>query len=455
MKKWALVSLGMFVLFVFSGCAHSVKTAEQQPAVNVIVMIGDGMGVGQIEVGRLFEHGKEGRLYLQSLPNVALMQTYSADNFVTDSAAAGTALATGYKTNNQMTGVTPDGTAVDSLVDICRQKGKKLGIISSNTVYDATPAAFTINAESRYNSAKIVQQLYAQDLDILLGGGAKYFAPKKQEGVDYIEKFKTKGYTVVKTKQELNEAQGEKILGLFHGSYMSYQQDREETNSQEPSLKEMTAKAIDVLSKNSNGFFLMSEGARIDHAAHAADIPGVWKEMVDFDNAVRYAVEWAKENGNTIVLVLADHETMSFGASEGMDIEALKAIQVSPEYMAAQMEKDSTGLAYIPESVKAVFKTFADIDLNDEETNAFNKRIVDPKKNKMYYGYQVGWEIGSIIAEKYHGAVMSTTSRKVSKTGGHTGNMVPVFAYGAGADGFEGILDNTEVFSKLKTLLEN
>jgi alkaline phosphatase len=138
-----------------------------------------------------------------------------------------------------------------------------------------------------------------------------------------------------------------------------------------------------------------------------------------------------------------------------MNIDALKAIEVSPEYMAAKMEKDSTGLAYKTNSVKAVFKTYANIDLSDAEVMAFNKRILDPKKNKMYYGYKVGWEIGSIIAEKYHGAVMSTNSRKVSDTGGHTGNMVPVFAYGTGAEGFEGILDNTQIFTKVSALLKN
>lgn len=453
MKKRFILVLSLFILFM--GCAPVVKTMEHQPAKNVIIMIGDGMGVGQIEIARLFEHGKEGRLYLQSLPHVALMQTWSADNIVTDSAAAGTALATGVKTNNKMTGVKPDGTPVDSLVDISRQAGKKLGIVSSNTVYDATPAAFTISAESRYNSAKIVQQLYKENLDVLLGGGAGYFGPKKQDGVDYIEKFKNNGYTYVTTRQELEQAQGEKLLGLFHETYMNYQQDKEENKSQEPTLEEMTIKAIDVLSNNSKGFFLMSEGARIDHAAHAADFPGVWKEMVDFDNAVKYAVEWAKSNGNTLVLVLADHETMSFGASENMDIDALKAIKVTPEYMAAQMEKDDTGTAYIPDSVKNVFKEYANITLTDREVAGFNKRILDPKKNKMYYGYKVGWEIGSIIAEKNYAAVMSTGIRQVSETGGHTGNMVPVFAYGAGADGFEGIMDNTDIFTKVSNLLKN
>jgi len=451
MKKGYAILFAVIILCV--SCAPGVKTAEQKQPQNVIVMVGDGMGVGQIEIGRLFEHGKEGRLYLQSLPNVALLQTYSANNFVTDSAAAGTALATGYKTNNKMTGVTPDGQAVESIVDLCKQHGKKVGIISTNTVYDATPAAFTISAESRYNSAQIVEQLYAENLDVILGGGAKYFGPKKQNGVDYIQKFKDKGYTHAATKQELEKAEGDKLLGLFHSSYMNYQQDKEENNSQEPSLLEMTTKAIDVLSKGQNGFFMMAEGARIDHAAHAADFPGVWKEMTDFDKAVKYAVEWAKEDGNTIVLVMADHETMSFGAAEAMDIAAMKNIKVSPEYMAAQMEKDETGIAYTIASVKSVFSEFAGIELTDDEVMAFNKRIVDPKKNKMYYGYKVGWEIGSIISDKYHAAVMSTNSRKMSDTGGHTGNMVPLFSYGPGTDGFEGIMDNTEVFTKLREVL--
>jgi len=453
MKKYSLLLVALLVVCV--GCAPSVqKTAEPSALQNVIVMFGDGMGVGQIEISRLFEYGKEENLFLQSLPHVALVQTYSANNFVTDSAAAGTALATGYKTDNKMVGVTSDGTPVDSIIDWCRKDGKKTGIISTNTVYDATPASYSVSAESRYSSAKMALQLLDSNIDVILGGGAKYFGPKKQEGVDLVEKFKEKGYAFAADKDELMAVEGsEKLLGLFHSSYMNYQQDKEEYESKEPSLYEMTAKAIELLSQSEKGFFLMSEGARIDHASHAADFPGVWKEMIDFDAAVKHAVEWAEQDGNTLVLVLADHETMSFGAAEAMDIEALKQIQVSPEYMAVKMEKAESGTAFIPSSVKAIFNEYANIELTDEEVAAFNDRIVDKEENKMYYEYKIGWEVGSIIAEKYHAAVMSTGSRKLSDTGGHTGNMVPLFAYGVGAERFEGVLDNTDVPKILRELL--
>lgn len=136
-----------------------------------------------------------------------------------------------------------------------------------------------------------------------------------------------------------------------------------------------------------------------------------------------------------------------------MDIEALKKIQVSPEYMTAQMEVAESGMALVPESVKAVFKKYANIDLTDEEVAAFNDRIVDKEENKMYYGYKIGWEIGRSIAEKYHAAAMSTGSRALSDTGGHTGNMVPLSAYGVGAERFEGVLDNTDVPEILRELL--
>lgn len=431
------------------------KTEGQREIKNVIVMVGDGMGVGQLEVARLFEHGRVGKLFMQTLPNVALMQTYSADNMVTDSAAAGTAMATGVKTGNGMVGVDENGLKVDSILDLFKANGSKVGVISTNTVVDATPAAFTASVDSRSDNAAIAREMLESDYDVLLGGGSKYFSPKKQDGVDLVEKFKEKGYTYASNRDELNKVKdADKLLGLFHPSYMNYKADREETNSNEPTLVEMQDKALEVLDKSKDGFFLMVEGARIDHAAHAADVTGVWKETIEFDNAVKKAVDFAKKDKETLVIVLADHETMGFAASEVMDIEALKEIEVSPEYMAGKLVENEEGTGYTTESVKEVFKTYANIELTDEEVAKFNGSIVNEDDGSLYYAYKVGWEIGSIIADKYNAGVMSASVRAKSDTGGHSGNMVPVFSYGPGSENFEGVLNNTDISKMISDIMK-
>ena len=157
------------------------ENVSQKPPKNVIVMVGDGMGIGQLEVARLMEYGKDGRLNMESLDNVALMHTYSANNTVTDSAAAGTAIATGTKTNNESIGVDENGNEVKSMLDAFQARGKKVGVISTNTVTDATPAAFTASVANRWSGqAEVARQMLENEYDVLLGGGGDYFAPKNR-----------------------------------------------------------------------------------------------------------------------------------------------------------------------------------------------------------------------------------------------------------------------------------
>lgn len=416
---------------------------------NVIVMIADGMGVGQIEVARWFEHGKEGELFMETLPNLALARTYSADNRVTDSAAAGTALATGEKTNNGKVGIGPDGEVLTSILDIFKEHGKSVGVVSTNMVTDATPAAYVAKVADRWgDQGEIARQIYENDYDYVLGGGEKFFLPEKQGGNNLLEMFQDKGYEIAKTADELakiDPISDTRILGLFHHSYMNYVGDREVLDSEEPTLVEMSEKVIDAASQNEKGFFLMLEGARVDHASHAVDIGGIWREMIAFDNAVEYVVNWAEENGNTLVIVKGDHETMGISATEPMDIEALKNIDVSPEYMAQQLIKDKKTNNYTVKSIRNVFKKHANMKVTDEEIEMFQENIVDPE-GRIYANKLVGWEIGSMIASHYRAGSIDRQTRKDSNSSkGHTANMVPVFAYGPGAERFDGVLDNTEI----------
>lgn len=435
--------------------APDFEKAKAEPVKpnNVIVFIGDGMGLGQIEIARHMEYGKAGTLFIESLPNVALVRTYSANKQVTDSAAAGTALATAVKTNNSAIGVNAEGIEVDSILDDFQKSGHKVGVISTNTVTDATPAAFTASVADRYQGQpEAARQMLANQYDVLLGGGWKYFGAKKQDGVDLLPKFEDAGYTIVKDKQQLANAKGsDKLLGLFNKSYMNYKLDRDDVGSQEPSLELMTEMAIDTLKKDENGFFLMVEGARIDHAAHAADVTGVWKELMEFDRTVQQTWEWAKARKDTLVVVLADHETMGLSVTEPMDIAALKAITVSPEYMAGQLVVAEDGKSYTPESIKAVFKKYAGFEVTDEQVAELNKNVLSDK-GKLKYQYKVGWEIGSVIAAHYKAGAIDRAVRAESSTGGHSSNMIPLFAAGPGSQYFEGVLNNTDVPKLIRSL---
>jgi alkaline phosphatase len=441
-KKLMLVA-SLFLVF-----ALIFTAAAQAEVKNVILMVGDGLGIGQIDMTRYMAGGKDHELELMKLPNIGLMMTSSTEG-VTDSAAAGTAMATGHKVYNGAVGMNKNGAELDSVLDFAEVRNKATGIISTNTVTDATPAAFTASVKDRGMGGEIAKQILNNDVEVVLGGGREDFM-EEEAGEDLIAKAKKMGYQYVSDKKQLERVipMNGKVLGLFNNSYMNYIQDRDEVDSQEPSLLEMTTKAIDVLSEDEDGFFLMAEGARIDHASHAADVPGVVAETLDFDASVKYAVDWAKENGDTMVVVVADHETLGFSVTEPINKEALMNIEVSPEYMAGQLVETEAGNAYKIDSIQSVFKEYADIELTEAEARDFNSNIVNEDDGSLYYQYKVGWQVGSVIAEKYNVGVVSADIRAKSDTGGHTLNSVPIFAFGPGSKNFNGVMQNTE-FSDL------
>ncbi len=437
----------MLVVSLFMVFALIFTAAAQAEVKNVILLIGDGLGMGQIDMTRYLAGDKDHELELMKLPETGIMMTSSTEG-VTDSAAAGTAMATGHKVYNGAIAMNKNGAELDSVLDFAQVRNKATGVISTNMVTDATPASFIASVEDRGMGGKIAKQAIANNVDVMLGGGREDFM-EDEAGEDLIAKAKANGYQYVSDKTQLEKVVplNGKLLGLFNESYMNYINDRDDLGSNEPSMEAMTKKAIEVLSEDEDGFFLMAEGARIDHAAHAADVPGVVAETLDFDASVKVAMDFAKKNGDTLVIVTADHETLGFSATEPIEKEALMNIGVSPEYMAGQMTEKENGKGYTVESVKSVFEEYADISLTDAEVARFNELILDEEGN-IKYSYLVGYEIGSIIANEYQAGVVNTEIRANSSTGGHTLNSVPVFAYGEGAGNFNGMMQNTE-FSDL------
>lgn len=280
---------------------------------NIILLVGDGMGISQVTQAHLALGNTGGQLAMESMKYGGFVRPFSvgADgrrNVVTDSAAASTAMATGHKTRNGMLGVLPDGRPVRSILQEAQRQGRSTGLVTTVTITHATPAGFAANVNSRGSEADIAVQYLERKVDVLLGGGEAFFLPqsaegsKRQDNRDLLAEARSAGYVVARTREELLAARGPRLLGLFHKSHMTCEPP-------EPSLAEMTRKALDVLSQNRKGFFVMIEGGQIDFAGHANNEASCVKHTLDFDAAVAVALDFARKRGDTLVIVTADHET--------------------------------------------------------------------------------------------------------------------------------------------------
>ena len=292
---------------------NTVNVQKTPEIKNVIFMIGDGMGLNQVQISQWYYMGAYEKLNIQNMPVVGLVSTYSADNGVTDSAAAGTALATGYKTKNGVIGRDPLGRRVKNLLEAAREVGKSTGIVATSSITDATPAAFSAHQPSRSYHEQIAEDISQCDADVILGGGMQYFVTKSEGGTrtdnrNLLKEMESKQYTVVKNVSEMNNVKSGKMIGLFKAGDLDtpYPEDK---NGVEPTIEQMTRKAIEMLSSNPNGFVLMVEGSKIDKTAHSNDIENMINEVIHFDNAVKAALEFAEKDGHTLVIVTADHET--------------------------------------------------------------------------------------------------------------------------------------------------
>jgi alkaline phosphatase len=275
---------------------------------NVILFIGDGMGINQIAVARTMLFGPNGRLHLERLPVTGLVSTHTADELITKSDAGATALASGVKTRNGMIGMTPDSVKMLTIMEAARDRGLSTGLITSSIITDATPAAFAAHVPARNMHGDIAVQLLDNRIDILLAGYKGYFIPKSQEGsartdeLDLIARAKNEGYAFVETKEEFAAVKSDRLLGLFPPS--SYF-----TDHADPSLAELTEKAVETLNRNPHGFFLMVEQENIDEGSHENELEYMAGQLKLFDDAVKVGIDFALQDKQTLVLVLADHET--------------------------------------------------------------------------------------------------------------------------------------------------
>jgi alkaline phosphatase len=293
MKKKFLLLLLLSLLFIPS------LTAGKQPK-NVIFLIGDGMGLAQIYLG-MVENGNT--LELERMKHIGLSKTYSADNFVTDSGAGGTALATGVKTKNHMIGMGPDSVAVETILEQAERNGLSTGIVVSCALTYVTPATFIAHQVNRKMYEECAADYLKTDIDVFIGGGRKYF-DSRSDGRSLIDELKAKNYQVATTLDEVVKVKSGKLAGLVHEDQLP------EASERGNYLSEATMAAIDILDNNKKkGFFLMVEGSQIDWAGHSNDAAMMAREMIDFDKTIGAVLDYAQKDGNTLVVVTADHET--------------------------------------------------------------------------------------------------------------------------------------------------
>lgn len=472
--KFRLIAAAAASAIAFSACGGSDDNNAPVAATpkNIVFFLGDGMGLTTQTAARIYKVGEAGDLTMDTLPETAFVRTYSNNAQVTDSAPSMAAYMTGVKMNNEVISMTPETSAFDAagkdylngtdstcpqsgngkpvttLLEIAKAAGMGTGAVTTTRITHATPAATFSHICHRDGENNIAAQAVpggagyngalGDGVDVLLGGGRQFFLPataggKRTDGRDLTAELKAKGYTYVQDKAGFDgvATTTKKLVGLFTSSHMAYDIDRDA--SKEPSLAEMTGKAIDLLGQNPKGFFLMVEGGRIDHALHETTARKALQDTVAFDDAIKAAIDkmQAKDPGlaNTLIVVTADHDhTMTFNGYSHKGNPILgKTTDIKPTTVQGKpvLAKAADGLPYT--------------------TLVFGNGGGPRKATRD--------DVTSVdtAADDYLQEVSIPLGAPGSET--HGGGDVMLFSTGAGSAPFKGTMVNTKVFGLVKSAL--
>ncbi|MCI0370253.1 MAG: alkaline phosphatase [candidate division NC10 bacterium] len=451
------------VLLMGAMVVSGVAAAATAPR-NVIILFADGIGTAHVEIARLYNrHIHNAGLTITDVimrqGSLGLMTSHPVEAIATDSAAAGSAMFTGIKTTIGTISMTPDGKPARTVAEAARAAGKRVGIVTTATVYDASPAAFSVHAKSRRDTQAIVDQYLTLGLDVILGGGRDFFLPtgtgegNRKDGKDLIAAFRGQGYSYAATLPELKAATAKKLLGLFAWGGMAFEIDRDP--AVEPSIRDMTEAALRTLAQDSpNGFVVLLETENTDTAAHRNDIAALVHAVREFDAAVKIAYDfYSRAPNETLLIVTSDHETggltVTYAQTE-MTTSGSKRFYAAPEHLklvsgitvSLDKARDILGKKPDPAALDAlVRKHFPGFTLDADLREA----ILGQKMLERNCTYPTQCALGRMVARQtgiYWG------------TSGHSAQPVFVAAVGPGSDRFQGYMDNTEFGKALLGLLD-
>lgn len=459
MKKFNL----LFALVLLS-CNWSFA----QQAKYVFYFIGDGMGVNQVQGTELFQGELKGEIGISPLcftqfPVSTVATTFSATNGVTDSAAAGTALATGNKTRNGAIGVLKDlETPVNSVAVWAKNSGRRVGIATSVSVDHATPAAFYAHEAGRSSYYNIGADLYRAGFDFYAGSDFVEPENKKDKNAKNLYKMADEyGYCIARGYNEYTKKSDKADKMILFQSKEASEKDRSaipyaiDRTEKDLSLEDITRSAIDFLSKDmSKGFFLMVEGGKIDWACHSNDAATAFREVQDFDNAIKIAYEFYKQHPDeTLIVVTADHETGGIVLGTGqykLNLKALENQEMSEsgftKVLNAMRKKYKNNVPWeaVKESLEENFGFWDEIKLTEKQEErllSVYEKTLKGQKAKMEKSEYAQDEALAAEAKR----IISETALIGWTSGSHSAGYVPVFAVGAGAGNFSGRLDNTQI----------
>jgi alkaline phosphatase len=419
------------------------QVSVTKPVKNVILLIPDGMSTDGVTLTRWYYGGKA--LNMDEMAS-GLVRTYSADAAIADSAPAGTAMATGYKSHTGYVGVLPDENTmpglppispkdkkkpVASILEAAQLVGKATGLVATSEIMHATPADFSAHDPSRKNYDALSEQQVYQEIDVILGAGSKFFeAANRGDGENLLSVIKS-NYKYITRPSELKTVTSGKLWGMFSDTSLAYEFDR--SPEKEPSLAEMTKKAIELLSQDEDGFFLMVEGSKIDWAAHANDPIGIISDIRAFDDAVGVALQFAKADGNTLVIAATDHGNSGITIGSANTTNTYDKLPLSAFITPLQnAELTGEGLEKVLKADRAnvtevMAKYYGISDLTEEEIKA----IKNTPNGSMNY------TVGPMIGKR---ANIGFT------TGGHTGGDVTLYVYApSNVTQLTGTVENTDI----------
>jgi len=500
-KLRSLVILGLLFSAATTACAPEQPGAkpEHSGAKNVILFIGDGLGSEQMALGIRYARMVESReLNMEQLMNDGNTGYMLADPYgsaVTDSAAAGSQLATGVKARNETLSVDPSGYRTETVLEWVEGRGLATGLVTNMRLSHATPAAFAAHEISRYEPETVIldQMLFEHDVEVLIGGGARALVPaghrvseflpgvpaeldgdsRRRDELDRISEAKEKGYTVVSDRHALAEAarNATKLLGLFAASHVPYVIDTRTMGLDGvPSLKDSTTAALEVLARSDAGFFLMVEGGRIDYGGHDNDAGAMLHEILDFDAALGAGIAFQREHPETLIIVTADHATGGFGFTY-TELDGQSEAHVLPSGLTHQtgtrypgkrhlelLGNQSASFVYMlaeaagsPERLIETVREHTGLSMTMEEAHAALVRDSEGnawlEESPYFYG-----DLSSNPACLL-GRALARHTFVVWSTGGHTSEPLLTFGRGPGAEGLRGIYDNTHVHDVVKNAL--